>query len=187
MAYTVSANISYVSALLRFADIQNQPGTVSILIEKTPAEEADEQVFKDNFTTFLLDLETVSNAKVTAEIEDVIINRWSSDKVPTTALNFALVDQVLALNFERANPLKPDTSKLNKTFPIFAYKVGTASLGFGSAGVPNVANANMAAIITYLTTRLNVRYSGDGLVYGTLAFKAGESGGISLLDIVDSV
>lgn len=183
MPVTAGTAQNYKRARVKMRDIQGQSVPITWYLVNSGVE-TDAQMLTA-FTTFLNDLEAVSGAIVEeASFDNVSEIPFTSNSSPKSA-QYATIDQVMALNFQRANPLKP-SGVINKTFPIPAYTVGTASLAFPNAGVPNTAQPNMATIIAFLSNRLAFRYSGDGLIYTGLTFVAGDSAGVSLPDVVNN-
>lgn len=182
MTVSAGTDATYKKARIKLQDAQQQTIPISFYLVNYSAE--SDATLKTAFGTFLADLEAQTNCKVlSATLESVVATPFTSDKTPGTA-NFATVDNVLALNFQRANPLV-STGVVNKTFPIPAYIVGTASGAFPNAGVPN--ESGLANVITFLEHRLAFKYSGDGLIYTGFTYIQGDSQGISLPDLVDNL
>jgi hypothetical protein len=182
---TVSAGSAqnYKRARITLKDTQGQKVGISFYLVNASAE--SDATLLISFTAFLNHLEAISSATVAeAFLENVSEIPFTSDKTAETA-QYATIDQDMVLDFQRSNPLKP-SGILSKNFPIPAYKVGVASLDFPAAGVPNVSNTDVAAIISFMNARLATRYSGDGLIYNGFTFVAGNSLGLSVSDIVDN-
>lgn len=184
MALSILDLPDYLTYYIRVRDIQGQPMSVSGFLTAHSDDNLVNEV-QDNFGSFLEDIETVCAVKIDyARLDSVVAWSWTSDKTAQST-QFATVDQVAVLNFERANPLKPGL-KLNENFPLFAPKVGTAVLDFPNAGVVKTATTAVADIIDYLTKRLTSKYSGNGLLYNGFTFILPDSGVVSVPDIVNN-
>lgn len=184
MALTITDLPDYLHFNIKTKDIMGQIRSFSGYLTAHADDNLVNEV-QDNFGSMLEDIEACTACKIeSAELESVVGWTWISDKVPET-LQYATVDNILVLNFERANPLKPGL-KLNANVPLFAYTVGEASLDFPSAGSFNPGNVPVNDIKDYFQKRLTERYSGNGLLYNGFTFVNEDSGGISVPDIVDS-
>lgn len=173
----------YKRARITMRDIQGQTLPIAFYLVNAGAE-ADAALIAA-FSTLLSNMEVLSSAVVTnATIESVSEIDFTSNSSASVS-QYATVDQVMALNFQRVNPLKP-TGVINKTFPIPAYAVGVASKNFPNAGRPNVGQVTLDAVTAFLNARLAFRYAGDGLIYSGLTFVEGDSAGVSLPDVVDN-
>lgn len=183
MALPITDLPDYLHFYIRVRDIMGQKRSFSGYLIATGDDNLVNEV-QDNFGAMLLHIEGCTAVAIDyALLESIVAWSWASTKTPET-VQFATVDQVMLLNFERANPLKPG-SKLNANIPLHAYTVTEASLDFPSAGSFNTGNADATAIRDYFASRLAVKYSGDGLIYNGFEFVNQDTGGISLIDIVD--
>lgn len=178
MAITTGTPVDSKHSLIRVKDAQNHFVSFGCYLTA----HSDDNVlntFQENYAAILGRIEALCNcAVVEAILEETTTTIFTSDKTPETS-QFATNDQVLSLNFERANPLKPGLV-LNSTVPLFAYKPNKASLDFPNVGVPKVADSDMAALIDYFQKRLTERYSGNGQLYNGFTFVLADSGGVSV-------
>lgn len=178
MAITTGTPVESKHSLIRFKDAQNHFVTYGCYLTA----HSDDNVlntFQENYAGILARFEALCNvAVVKAILEETTTTVFTSDKTPETA-QFATNDQILALNFERANPLKPG-SVLNSTVILPAYKVNKASLDFPNVGVPKIADSDLAALIDYFEKRLTERYIGNGQLYNGFTHVLADDGGISV-------
>lgn len=184
MAVTITDLPDYLHFTVEVEDIQKQRRRFSGYLTAHADDNLVNEV-QDNFGSMLDDIEACCGVKVSyALLENIVAWSWTSNKTAESA-QFATVDQILALNFERANPLKPK-GKLNATVPLFSPTVTEAVLNFPNAGQPNLTNQPLIDIIDYFQKRITVRYDGNGLLYNGFTFQAGDTVTISTPDIVDN-
>lgn len=184
MALTIAVVPTYLHFEWKVQDIAGAVRTVTGYLTPHSDDNLVNEV-QDNYGAMLANIEGCSAVKIlSAKLQRVEEWTWTSDKTPES-VQYATVDNLFALNFERANPLKP-TSILNFSVPLYAYTVGEASLNFPNQSSYNSGNANVSAVVDYFTKRGTVRYSGNGLLYNGFHFVVEDTAGISVPDIIDS-